>query len=208
MIYVNGLYRSGSTVLYNIVRHLISEGLVKDSVTKQHEHWLTRSVQRDDLHIYSYRDVRASAASFMRKRGWSETKFLHPSVKSKHVKDFMKLLVEVDKKTINRFKEENLNYIVLRYESDIIDIEQAIKKIVKSLNLLLPEELIQILVECHNIKAVSQFVDTLKNKEDKLSMFHPNHVSLEKTNFKQYLNKDSWDDPVILEWLKEKNYDL
>lgn len=207
MIYVNGLYRSGSTVIYNIVKHLISEGLVKDSITKQHEHWVTRPLQRSDLNIYSYRDVRTSAASFMRKRGWTENSFLHPSVKSKQVKDYMRLLVDVDRKTTERFQREHLAHLILRYESDILNIEQAIRKIVRSLNLLLPEEIIQILVECHNIQSVKLYVDTLTDKEDKRTMFHPNHVSLEKTDFKHYLSNDSWNDPVILEWLKEKGYE-
>lgn len=207
MIYVNGLYRSGSTVIYNIVKHLISEGLVKDSITKQHEHWVTRPLQRNDLNIYSYRDVRTSAASFMRKRGWTENSFLHPSVRSGKVKDYMLLLVEVDMKTRERFHREHLRNLILKYEIDILDIEQAIRKILASLNILLPEDVIQILIECHNIHAVKNYVDTLKDKEDKRTMFHPNHVSLEKTDFKHYLSNDSWNDPVILEWLKEKGYE-
>lgn len=207
MIYVNGLYRSGSTVIYNIVRHLISEGLVKDSITKQHEHWINRPLQRDDLNLYSYRDVRTSAASFMRKRGWTENAFLHPSVRSGKVKDYMLLLVEVDIKTRERFQREQLRNLILRYETDILDIEQAIRKIVASLNILLPEDVIQILIECHNIEAVKSYVDTLKDKEDKHTMFHPNHVSLEKTDFKQYLSDETWSDPAIMGWLKEKGYE-
>lgn len=207
MIYVNGLYRSGSTVIYNIVKHLIVEGLVKDSVLKQHEHWITRPLHRSDLNIYSYRDVRTATASYMRKRGYTESSIAHPSVRSSSVKDYMLFLIEVDTKTRNRFEREHLNHLILRYEEDVLNIEQGIRKILQSLNLLLPEEIVQILVECHNLGAVKRYVDTIVEKEDKHSMYHPNHVSLDKINFRDYLSDDSWDNPVILNWLQEYGYD-
>lgn len=207
MILVNGLYRSGSTVIYNIVRHIITDKLLKDSVVKQHEHWVTRPLQKHDLNIYSYRDVRAITASLMRKRGWTEQTFSHPSIRSNSTKNFMLFLVDVDQKVRDRIEREQLNHLIMRYETDIINIEQGIRKIVSSLALELPEEVIQILVECHNIEAVKLYVDTLSSKEDKRTLFHPNHVSLEKTEFKDYLKDDSWDHPDILNWLKEQGYE-
>lgn len=208
MILVNGLYRSGSTVIYNIVHHIITDKLIKDSVVKQHEHWITRPLQKNDINIYSYRDVRTITASLMRKRGWTEDTFSHPSLRSNSTKDFMLFLVDVDRRVRDRIEREQLNHLILRYEADIVNIELGIKKILASLSLELPEEVIQILVECHNIESVKRYVDTLQNKEDKRTLFHPNHVSLEKTQFRDYLKDDSWDHPIILDWLKEQNYDF
>lgn len=207
MIYVNGLYRSGSTVIYNIVRHLIIDQVVKDAVVKHHENWLNKRVFKSDTNIYSYRDVRNCAASFMRKRGWTEHNFEHPSIRVKSAKEFMTFLVTTDKAVEAKLKSEQLKFTELRYEDDIINIEKGISKILTSLNINIPEEVVDILVECHNIQAVKKFTDTLDSGEDKKTQFHPNHVSLEKTNYKEYLSDESWDTPIIVSWLKEKGYE-
>lgn len=207
MIYINGLYRSGSTVIYNIVRQLIVEGLVKDNVVKHHEHWLGIPIFHSDLNIYSYRDVRNCTASFMRKRGWTEHNFQHPSIRTKTAKEFMCFLVRTDRAVKNRVEKEHLSIYELRYEEDIINIELGIKKILSSLNLLLPKDVVDILIECHNIHAVKKFVDTLTVREDRRTQFHPNHISLDKTDYKNWLSEESWNDPDILSWLEERGYE-
>ena len=205
MIYVNGMYRSGSTVIYNIVRHIINSGLIEQHIHKCHEDWNPLAVTAHDINIYSSRDVRTATASFIRKKEWTEYNFKHNAIKVKTAKEYMKFLVRTDYATKNAMRSTD---VILKYEEDVLTLRLGVVKILNTLKVTATEVLIEQIYAAHNIKKVKEYVDTLTTRSDIRTKFHPNHISLEVTDWKQYLSKDSWDDIEILQWLEDNNYVL
>lgn len=212
MIYINGMYRSGSTVLYNIAKQLCQEQEITNNIQKIHEGWLKKNVKQHTLHIYSYRDIRTVTASFMRKRGWQEHDFPHEALRgNRDAKAFMRFLVATDIATRNKMRDASLKHCILRYEEDVKDLRQGIAKIAKFLNLSQSPDFIDMIYDVHNIKRVNKYVQNRVtreglNGEDPGTMYHPNHVSLEHTDWRDWISEESWQDSIILDWLVLNGY--
>ena len=207
MIYVNGMYRSGSTVIYNIISHLITDKLITTSVQKTHQNWLNFTVKSSDLNIYSFRDVRTATASLMRRKGWSEHNFPHPVLRGeKTAKEFMLFLVRTNNSIKTKCNAENLSMCSIQYETEVRNLEKGITKLLDYLEVDVPTEVKNILYECHKVETVKNYVDSICRKEDKRTKYHPNHVSLNNTLFEDYMSSESWDDATIKEWLTNNEY--
>jgi hypothetical protein len=209
MIYINGMYRSGSTVLYNIAKQLCQEQEVTNNIQKIHEAWLKKNVKQHTLHIYSYRDIRAVTASLMRKRGWEEHNFPHEALRgNRDAKAFMRFLVATDVATRNKMRDAGLKHCILRYEEDVKDLRRGILKIAKFLELSQSPDFIDMIYDAHNIKRVNDYItkNVKEPGEDPGTMYHPNHVSLERTDWRDWISEDSWQDSIILDWLVLNGY--
>lgn len=209
MIYINGMYRSGSTVLYNIAKQLCQEQEVTNNIEKIHETWLKKNVKQHTLHIYSYRDIRTVTASLMRKRGWEEHDFPHEALRgNRDAKAFMRFLIATDVATRNRMRDAGLKHCILRYEKDIKNLRQGITKLVKFLELSQSPDFIDMIYNAHNIKRVNNYItkNIKEPGEDPGTMYYSNHISLEHTDWRDWISEDSWQDSIILDWLVLNGY--
>lgn len=206
MIYVNGLYRSGTTVIYNLMKEL-GPVIGDKGLNKIHESWLNIGYSSNNSSVYSYRDLRYLTASLMRMTGSDENSFFNVigvrGLKARTMDQWFEFLVEWDR----RVKERQVEYkvLVLRYETDIIAFENGISKILNFYNIT-GNSVINQFAEKYNIKNSYNFTSKL-HKHDQISQYHQNHISLEKTHFRDYLSEQSLDNTVLNDWLVEHGYE-
>jgi hypothetical protein len=212
MIYVNGLYRSGTTVSFNICKQLINKRFIVTNVKKCHEKWITYPVCSTDFNIYSYRDLRSITASIMRKRNLTEEEFCEWSYKQFNVntfKDWFDFLLDYDHLVFDKAIKEDLKVLSLRYEYDILNIDRAIYKIVRYLNLLLPKYILDELSDSNSIQKNILISNKLTiGEQDPITMYHHNHINLEHTNFKNYISEKNYKHNSRLNnWLRLRGYE-
>lgn len=206
MIYVNGLYRSGTTVLYNLMKEL-GPVIGDKGLNKIHESWLNIGYSSNNSCVYSYRDLRYLTASLMRMTGSDENNFFSAigvrGMKARNMNQWFEFLVEWDR----RVKERQADYkiLVLRYETDIIAFENGISKILDFYNIK-TDNAAKHLAEKYSIQNSYDFSVKL-HKHDQISQYHQNHISLEKTDFRDYLSEESLDNAVLNDWLVENGYE-
>ena len=146
-LYACGMYRSGSTFIYNLLRLIIKKYNLEEYGIgrKKHESWL-EDVTAEDFSIYSYRDVRNVCASWIKfnknnfkikdnGKGYSQQMF-NGEWQIFTINNFIGYLIEYDEKITKHAKKNNLNVLNLCYEKDIfIDNKIAIVKILEFLNI-------------------------------------------------------------------------
>lgn len=199
-LYCNGMYRSGSTFIFNLCNQMHKDYKEQvPKVTKIHEMW-HKQVKSRDLLIYSYRDIRISAASMMRKKGLTVYTF------QKYHKDgllsWLEMLVDYD----DRVKASDNKKLVLRYEDDIIDTKTSIIKIANFLDIDLQPCKVKEYCTMFDIVKVKTYVDSLRYHDAK-TQYHPNHISTDKTNYQDYFDSSIYaNNPKIMRWLSKNNY--
>lgn len=199
-LYCNGMYRSGSTLTFNLCNQLHKD--YRDQVPrahKIHELW-HRQVKDKDLLIYSYRDIRVSAASMMRKRGLTVDTF-----KSYHrdgIVSWLEMLVDYD----DSVRSSSNKKLILRYEKDILDIEATVIRVSSFFNITLESCKIEEYCAMFNIVKTKTYVDSLKHHDMK-THYHPNHISTDKTHYQDYFDSSIYaGSPKISQWLSKNNY--
>jgi len=194
------MYRSGSTFTFNLCNRLHKE--YKDQVPKPHkihEKWSVRS-KPDDLLIYSYRDIRVSAASLMRKKNLDINSFAQ--FYKGGLISWLEMLVDYD----NAVKNSHNKKLILRYEQDIVTLKNAITKTSKFFNINLSNSKLKDLATVFSLQNTKIFVDAL-NKHDVHTQYHPNHISVDKTDYRDYFDSSIYsNNDKIKDWLVKNNY--
>ena len=220
-IIVCGMYRSGSTLLFNILKYLCNEldilnlGAKTLTTHKVHLDWtnptmpqkwafIKESCEPENLVIYSRRDVRDVICSYIEREKCTLGDFRHAG------KDYIKFLEWVVKndELINKESVRNSNIKILRYENDIKGDENLpflIDKILLYFKITSPRK---------NLELEQFKFLTTKNKCDMLdglegaSQYWPNHLtdgSIGKYNTlltKEELNSIS-NNKILKKWINK-----
>jgi len=109
----NGMYRSGSTLIYIICKKIFEYENIKGSVFKKHE-----SLAIGLLNIYTYRDIRDVLVSLIHKDGFTLDSF---NIHGLNIIDFTKKLIRFDK-----FIENNPRVLRIKYEGCVLDQEEKL----------------------------------------------------------------------------------
>ena len=201
ILYCNGMYRSGSTFTFNLCNHLHKQ--YKDRVPKPHkihEKWVTRA-KPTDLLIYSYRDIRVSAASLMRKKKLDINSFT--KFHKQGLVNWLEMLVDYD----NSVKNSCNKKLILRYEEDILNLQNAIYKTSKFLNIELSASRLKELNNVFSIQNTKAFVDSL-SRHDVNTQYYPNHIGADRTDYKDYFDSLLYkNSDKIRDWLTKNNYE-
>lgn len=212
MIYVNGLFRSGTTVCFNICRQLHKQKFISNNIKKCHETWLQYDVKPTDFNIYTYRDLRTITASLMRKRRLDEYSFCqwaNSQFNTRNFEEWFNFLLDYDQLFYQKMSEKNLSGLFLKYEDDILNIDSGIFKIIRYLHLLLPKYILDELANTHSIDNNLEITTKLRQgEEDPVTRYHYNHISKEYTDYRTYIPERYYADNERLNtWLKSKGYE-
>jgi hypothetical protein len=194
------MYRSGSTFTFNLCNQLHKD--YRDQVPKAdktHELW-HRQAKDEDLLVYSYRDIRVSTASMMRKRQLTADTFKH--FYKDGIVSWLELLVDYDEAV----KSSSNKKLILRYEKDILDLETTITKVAAFFNITLQPCKLEEYCNKFDIVKTKSYVDSLKRHDIK-THYHPNHISTDKTDYQDYFDSRIYiSSPKIMAWLSKNNY--
>lgn len=217
MIYINttGIYRSGTTLVYNIVRKIIetiSSPLYRTDmgcmnktykIHKKHEDAVLgrNTIKPSEKTIYSYRDLRDVVASFCIKRNMNINNF---NINGQKVIRFIECMIKYDKAMMKRN-----NILVLRYEKDIMDIKSLIPKIVNFLNVKINID--DTFINCFTIESIKKHIENIKTPFDRDTLFWQKHISDAKIGkWQNYFTKKERaifnNNSMLCEWNKIKGY--
>jgi len=196
MISICGLPRSGSTLIFQIVGNLLGwnnslgygwpKTYKKGSFFKIHDR-----PDKENLnvkYIYTYRDLRDIVAS------------------KKMIKKSLNFnLLETYQKNDYYYRSQN-DVLVIKYESDIFNINLLIRKIATFLNIKKWNKNITNRVTLEENK---KFIDKLTGFDPK-TLFYPHHISDGKTKFKKYLTEIEimLIESICYSWLSANHYKL
>lgn len=200
LIYCCGMYRSGTTLIYNILKQAQKEKMIK----KVHQDWLDHK-HFEDTSVYSYRDVRDVIASFCYRDKMNFNSF---NIHRRNAINFCRWMIEYDYK-FKEFSNKNpARTLIFRYESDIVNDNIILyEKITNFFGIsTFPENL----KEKFKFEKIKKHTDSIKKHEPETE-FWPNHLNDGSTEkFKKIFSHDEinlfYDDPIIHQWLKENNY--
>ena len=198
---VYGMYRSGSSFIYNVVKEFT------DDITKLHGADID-----DTLTIYSYRDVRNACASIIRMNNMTYDKhgdFIDKSIckvsgERFNISEFINELIDYDNKL------DDYNILKIRYEDDILnDNKKAITKILDYISVPYDIDLVNKISDKLDINKQKIIVDNIKTVYDDESKYFKNHIGNGKTNYKDYFTIDDLSFSVkikLVNWLTKRNY--
>jgi hypothetical protein len=205
-LYSNGMYHSGSTFVFNLLKFYNNIYSLKfTEVKKNHEDWLDLVTDKD-LSVYTFRDVRNCCASMMRRDGMDEKNFLHARYYSPET--FILSLISQDEK----MRKNEAKTLILKYEEDIMKIEMAVSKIADFLNIKLSSGDIKEYSNIFNINKIKKFVDSVRIHSNSSShQYWPNHIGDGNTQYEDFFSLDKFSEKsmgAINEWLNKNNYIL
>lgn len=195
------MYRSGSTFIFNLLKHIVKHYKLNYSVRKHHEEWLS-IVKPEDISVYTYRDVRFACASMMRKNNLTVDNF--NEFRGYTIDDFICKLINHD----NTVKQTTNNLLKLKYETDILNIDRCVVKVLLFLNLQLDNDFIQFCINKLDLNTIKTVTDNLLNHQPETEWW-PNHVSTEYTDYKTYFNMSDLTTntyELLTQWLTVNNY--
>jgi len=211
-----GNYRSGSTLIYLIARHLIDySGCADYMIEKIHEDWpqLLMRPERSIL-LYSYRDVRDVMASFSQMRSSDFDTFEDRTGKGprRNVVEFIKFMIRYDinvKRYCNQFPAHTL---IFKYETDIIGKTCQLVEKIREFLLMPDDRWSKEIAQNLSFENVKGYTDALV-KHDIVSDLHPNHLTDGKTEkYKEVFTEDQINqingDEEIAGWLIENGYKI
>tara|TARA_Y100001938_G_C8063762_1_gene418923 strand:- start:362 stop:1021 length:660 start_codon:yes stop_codon:yes gene_type:complete len=213
MIWCCGNYRSGSTLIYRIIKNLIketgSESFYK--TTKVHQDWMEK-FNEEDLSIYSYRDVRDAMASFCYKDKVNFETFRDHTGAGRNVIEFIKWMIDYDD-FIKKYEQERPgNVIIFKYEDDIIGKTFQVVESIRKFLLILDDRHSQSIAEKLSFENAKKISDTLV-QHDQSTQLHPNHLKDGKPQkYKEAFSKEQIEkinnDEKISAWLNKNGYEI
>lgn len=206
-IFCCGMYRSGSTLQYQLTARLVEEAGVGKRVEwakpekfpricekmadykglkvfKCHictDEILAQFKKQNALGVYVFRDIREVVASTLRKK-YRENK------NEKFQGDFRKNLIERSLRNYYKWTSLN-NVLVSKYEEMILDLTKEAKRIAHHIGVSLPEEKYQVISEALSIDKQIQRIEVLKKKPiprielspgkifDPKTLLHTDHIT-------------------------------
>jgi len=208
-IFSNGVYRSGSTLIYNLLWHILRKKhfTVKEVYKLHYGQWLNKTNLMEDISFCTIRDVRDSAASMLRKTNvhFSELK----KKKNVTIDEFILRNIKHGNK-IKKHKEEGAEIYFLRYEVDILKPSNAARSICDVFEVELSDKEANEIDNLFSIESQKKIVDKLiENKSCGTTQYWPNHIGDGRTSYKDYfsyndLKEDTLE--VLEQWLNENNY--
>ena len=169
-IYCCGMYRSGSTVIYNILQKLIEHHNLQVQLYKVHQEW-NRDRVDPSFSIYSYRDIRDVCISFMQKDKMTFESF---KIHNWDIVEFCKKMINYDQ-LVKHYKKDDAKVLILKYEEDVIGNDVVPLCIKISDFLELPNTTCCDIGKQFSLKVVKKYCDTLKTL-DRKSGFWPGHA--------------------------------
>jgi hypothetical protein len=188
-IIVCGMYRSGSTLLFNIIKYLCKEFNILNSseklltTHKVHLDWTNQSIPQkwafiksscepDNLVIYSRRDIRDVICSYFKREQCSLEDFSHGG---RDYMNFLKWVVNNDS-LIDEESERNINIKILSYEHDIQGDEKLSPLINKTLSYFCTQDSSKDLnLDQFKFLTTKRRSDSL-SKLDGSTQYWPNHL--------------------------------
>lgn len=223
------MYRSGSTLCYNITKTIIEKGRygyslaypsVEDIEKKEmvvckchdiDEKWGVRDERywKNFTCIYSYRDIRDALVSFCQ---WRQMTLENFDFQGLSAAEMINWLLEMDEKWRS---EENL--LLLRYEDyvpyDGSKIQEITARITTFLNLIISQETLESIKTNFNFKSMKDIADSLV-EGDKNTLLNPKHLSDGLTNkYKTYFTADEQNryflsNSRLTKWLADCRYEI
>ena len=173
---ITGMYRSGTTLCFNILSKLLEETTGKSiasiqtgvkigdyEIHKFHE-------QSSDLNfdqyktIYSYRDILDCLSSFIVKYN---TTFEEFNVHNKSSVEFVKWMIDMDTKV-----KKKSGYAEICYEECILNVNELIENIALFYQINIPESFNREQFKINNVKSVTD----KREKHSVIDQYHPRHV--------------------------------
>jgi len=173
---VTGIYRSGTTLCYNILLNLI-----KQSRDEQVEE-IPTGVKIGDIHlhkfheqvldlnfdeykvIYSYRDILDCLSSFIIKY---KSSFENFNIHGKGSIDFIKWMIDIDESIQNKH-----GFAELCYEECIKDTDNLVNNIASYYNINIPVSFDKSQFQIENVKKITD----MRKEHSRIDNYHPRHV--------------------------------
>lgn len=173
-IYISGIYRSGTTLCYNIARALVSSDQNDHSITpdglhvgnyrlhKVHEELVKKKL--NGIIIYCYRDILDTLVSFFDKYQMDFETF---HLRNYDSLGYINAMIEMD---YDVMKRKNINQLC--YENFHENTEELIDTISKILEIDRPPNLDADQFLAEKIKELVKGRETF----DRIDLYHPNHI--------------------------------
>ena len=213
MVWCCGNYRSGSTLVYRIIKSLLKK-TGNDSIyatMKVHQDWMEK-FNEQDLSIYSYRDIRDAMASFFYRDKVDFETFRDHTGAGRSVIEFMKWMIDYDD-FIKSYEQKNPDkVIVFKYEEDILGKNFQLVESVRDFLLILDDRYSSEIAEKLSFKNSKRISDTLI-QHDQSTQLHPNHLKDGKPEkYKEAFTEEQMEqinqDDKISNWLKRNGYKI
>jgi len=215
LIIVCGMYRSGSTLIYQIVANLIGydKGLGLrwtrqdlERIQKTGDTGILKihtpvpdmeQIVRDRRYIYSYRDIRDVFASMSVKRYRNSDGKLSPLL------NVGRICGCIESDAYFRARSS----LIVRYESEIESLNVLVERVASSLGI---ESYDRSIAERLSLQNVKQFTDSLPDKDYGRTLFCRHHVSDGKSKFRQFLSNAYIRiiEHYAGDWLLQNGYEL
>jgi galactitol-specific phosphotransferase system IIB component len=219
-VVVCGMYRSGSTLLWNMLKKICSSHSIKADVKKVHLDWtnsksekkwayIDEYMQQDDIVVYSRRDIRDVIISYSQREKVSVNDFRNAG---RDYLRFLEWVVEND----NLIEEESLsnhNILVLNYEKNIAgdhNLHSLYEALGRHLGIdTVPDYDVIEEFRFNNVKKISSNLQ----KMDGQTQYWPNHLKDGKAKkYIEFLSEDQQaeilSNSLLENWLIKYNYIL
>jgi hypothetical protein len=213
MVWCCGNYRSGSTLIYRIIKSLLKEAGYNSiySTTKVHQDWMEKFNERD-LSVYSYRDMRDVMASFFYRDKVNFETFRDHTGAGRNVVEFIKWMIDYDDFIKSYERENPSKVIIFKYEEDIINKNFNLVESIRDFLLILDDRHSQGIAEKLSFENSKRISDSL-TQHDQSTQLHPNHLKDGKPNkYKEAFTEDQLkkinQDDKISDWLKRNGYEI
>ena len=188
---ITGIYRSGTTLCYNILSELVKSSTGSSAkniptgvqignikIHKYHEQTPNLDMNKFKI-IYSYRDILDCLSSFIIKR---KTTFEDFEILGKSSVEFVKWMIEIDRRM-----QEKHGYAEICYEYCIGDTDSLVENIASYYDINIPESFYKDQFKIENVKKITDF----REKHSVIDQYHPNHVyNGEVGRWKTFFNEE------------------
>lgn len=169
-IFISGMYRSGSTFTYNLVKGLKGRHEKTEwNIHKVHHDWLHKPKGPSDLSIYTYRDIRDVIVSFCQLYSFSFSTF---SVHGRSAIPFMHWAIDFHNEIMS---QHNPNILILRYEDCVMGNPMETYDIISDF-LSVPRDHNKDLQPTLDLTLQKKATDQQKGL-DQSTLYWPNHIN-------------------------------
>ena len=173
---ITGIYRSGTTLCYNILSKLVESSTGSSAknistgvqigdikIHKYHEQAPELDMNKFKT-IYSYRDILDCLTSFIIKR---KTTFEDLEIVGRNSVEFVNWMIDVDK-----LMQKKHGYAEICYEQCIADTDSLVENIAAFYNINISESFDKEQFKIENVKKITDS----REKHSVIDQYHPNHV--------------------------------
>lgn len=206
---VTGMYRSGTTLCFNILSKLIQEvsgesivpiptGVLIGDIEVHKFHEQSKYLNFNEYKsLYSFRDVLDCLSSFIKKYN---TNFDDFKIHGKNSVEFVQWMIDIDKTVENKS-----GYAEICYEECILNIDDLINNIASFYEINIPESFDRSQFFIENVKKITDS----RKEHSTIDQYHPRHVfngevGRWKTFFSEDQKKLIFEETDYINWKYER----